>query len=293
MQAVAETGRARRAIGLGRHAHRPVGEARLEHALARQRGAAAPRARGREHVHLAVGRATRARGVVGERARVFGLPTGQLPPTRARGALISSTPRWLRTRASWRDSGRARRALRARVPAPAARRASHALDPDARPSARGRARRRRRVIGVVADVTARTAARGRASALEQKLVESQHLESLGLLAGGVAHDFNNLLVGILGNAELALQRPSADPACASASRRSAAPASARPSSCARCSPSRAASRARAQPVDLRELVDDTLDALRRSLPARARTRLVRADGARLRRRRRHAAAPGA
>ncbi|MBI3414593.1 MAG: PAS domain-containing protein [Verrucomicrobia bacterium] len=60
-----------------------------------------------------------------------------------------------------------------------------------------------RMEGIVLDITARKQAEEERQQMERKLQETQKLESLGVLAGGVAHDFNNLLTGILGNACLA------------------------------------------------------------------------------------------
>lgn len=46
--------------------------------------------------------------------------------------------------------------------------------------------------------------------LEDELLKTQKLESLGILAGGIAHDYNNILTAILGNIALTRKRCAAD-----------------------------------------------------------------------------------
>lgn len=58
------------------------------------------------------------------------------------------------------------------------------------------------LFAISRDISARLKIEQEKMEMERKLLHSQKLESLGVLAGGIAHDFNNLLTAIIGNLEL-------------------------------------------------------------------------------------------
>ena len=60
-------------------------------------------------------------------------------------------------------------------------------------------------VAVIEDISARKNAEEQRHKLEEQLHNSQRLEAVGRLAGGVAHDFNNMLSVVLANADFALE----------------------------------------------------------------------------------------
>jgi signal transduction histidine kinase/ActR/RegA family two-component response regulator len=103
---------------------------------------------------------------------------------------------------------------------------------------------------------------------ERRLLDSQRMESVGLLAGGIAHDFNNILMGILGYASLAQDLVDSDhPArrmlttIEQSAERAASLTSQLMAYCR-------GGKLTTAPIDADQLLDETMNMLGSSLPAR-------------------------
>lgn len=66
------------------------------------------------------------------------------------------------------------------------------------------------IVGVMSDITDLKRGEEEKALLQQRLQQSQKMESIGTLAGGIAHDFNNILFPILAHSELAMMRLPSD-----------------------------------------------------------------------------------
>ncbi len=115
-------------------------------------------------------------------------------------------------------------------------------------------------IAMILDVTER-------KRIDERLRQSQRIEALGTLAGGIAHDFNNVLAAVMGYAELSRDQVPPDSRVAANLAKIV-----RASERARDVVGRILTFSRGQvlerrPVDINQLVSETLQLMRASLPA--------------------------
>ena len=123
-----------------------------------------------------------------------------------------------------------------------------------------------RVYGSFQDITFRKKEEEERQKLQQKMLEAQKLESLGVLAGGIAHDFNNLLTVIMGNASLAKESP----AMAAESLQQIETATLRAADlCRQMLAYAGKSRTSSESVDFNSIVTDTVHLLRLSISKNA------------------------
>ena len=113
---------------------------------------------------------------------------------------------------------------------------------------------------------------------EAALHQTQKLESIGLLAGGVAHDFNNLLTGIMAQTSLALTKLNDDhPACANIVK--ALKSSERAEDLTRQLLAYAGKTSfQIEPIDLNRLITENVSLLETAIRARAKLNLNLQNG---------------
>lgn len=121
--------------------------------------------------------------------------------------------------------------------------------------------------GIIRDLTEQKSAEQEKNELQAQLFQTQKMEAMGTLAGGVAHDFNNILTSVLGYTELAgFQVPENSPAVGSLHeiKRAAKRAADLVQQILTFSRHEKSSRV---PVDLSKLIKEALNFLRPVLPS--------------------------
>lgn len=128
-----------------------------------------------------------------------------------------------------------------------------------------------RVLGSISDVSERLH-------LEDRLRQSQKLEAVGQLTGGVAHDFNNLLTVIIGNTEFLQEELSDDHPLRKFADMSAIAADRAAELTTRLLAFSRKQALRPQVIDVNAVVIGVEDMLRRTLGEDIDIRMIRADG---------------
>ncbi len=122
-------------------------------------------------------------------------------------------------------------------------------------------------FGTIQDITEKKKVELERLRLERRILETEKLESLGLLAGGIAHDFNNLLTGVLGNADLLLgylPEGSREHACAEGILKSAEAAAELVRNLLDFAGKR---RGKLRPIQIEEVIENTLALLKPLIPS--------------------------
>ena len=145
------------------------------------------------------------------------------------------------------------------------------------------------VQGILRDISERRQAEATRRALEQQLIQTEKLRSIGMLAGGVAHDFNNQLSGILGYTDLLRIECGADPRVREFADEIAAPAHRAADLTSKLLAFARKGQYRLVPVDVHALLHEVVSILQRSISKTIQIRLqlsatravVKGDGTQL------------
>jgi PAS domain S-box-containing protein len=120
------------------------------------------------------------------------------------------------------------------------------------------------------DVTERKRAQAERERLEQRLRQAEKMEAVGRLAGGIAHDFNNVLAGVLAYGEMLFEEAPGDSPLKRYAHNVLNAASRGRELVEQILAYSRSQRGRRAPVDVVNVVGETLELIRGSLPATIR-----------------------